>query len=220
MEKARGLFRHRVRLLHNPLDPYERYECEWGYVPNSACGETIRILHVGEHQVPAHPSAILGSLQTCDYARAVFTAPRPDQPEGIPIDESLVASRTSRFHQLAESNRQWTLIQGHAALEWSLGSPAVMAAQMDQLIETFRLPNVRLGIVPAYVPARIQAHHGFDIYDRRAVCIGTWTATALTIDSHDIAEYEWLFGELEQLAVFDDEARTILARVAERYRQL
>ena len=52
-EKARGLYRHRVRLLHDPLHPYERYECEWGYVPNAACGETIRVLHVGEHEMPA-----------------------------------------------------------------------------------------------------------------------------------------------------------------------
>jgi hypothetical protein len=51
-DKARGLYRHRVRLLHDPLHDYERYECEWGYVPNVAAGEDVRVLHVGEHRLP------------------------------------------------------------------------------------------------------------------------------------------------------------------------
>lgn len=36
-----------------PLHPYERYECEWGYVLTSGAGEDIRVLHIGEHQIPA-----------------------------------------------------------------------------------------------------------------------------------------------------------------------
>jgi hypothetical protein len=39
--------------LHDPLHPYERYECEWGYVLTSAAGEDIRVLHPREHQIPA-----------------------------------------------------------------------------------------------------------------------------------------------------------------------
>ncbi len=52
-ERARGLYRHRVRLLHDPLHDYERYECEWGYVPNVAAGEDVRVLRIGEHPLPA-----------------------------------------------------------------------------------------------------------------------------------------------------------------------
>lgn len=47
-ERARGLRRSRVRLLHDPLTDYERYECEWGYVPNAAAGEDVRIIRPGE----------------------------------------------------------------------------------------------------------------------------------------------------------------------------
>lgn len=52
-EKAAGKWRHRVRLLHAPITPYERYECEWGYLPNAACGEDIRVLSPGEHHIPS-----------------------------------------------------------------------------------------------------------------------------------------------------------------------
>jgi hypothetical protein len=51
-EQARELYRHRVRLFHHPLHPYERYESEWGYVFTSAAGEDIRVLYPGEHQLP------------------------------------------------------------------------------------------------------------------------------------------------------------------------
>lgn len=56
-EYARGLRRSRVRLLHNPLTDYERYECEWGYVPNVGAGEQVSVLRLGEHELP-NPDAL------------------------------------------------------------------------------------------------------------------------------------------------------------------
>lgn len=43
-ERARGLRRSRVRVVTHPVTDYTRYECEWGYVPNVAAGEDVRIL--------------------------------------------------------------------------------------------------------------------------------------------------------------------------------
>lgn len=43
-EHARGLRRSRVRVITAPVTDYTRYECEWGYAPNSEAGEDIRIL--------------------------------------------------------------------------------------------------------------------------------------------------------------------------------
>jgi hypothetical protein len=140
-------------------------------------------------------------------------------PSGEAI-ESSVRERARRFEQMRDGSRDWVLIMGQGALEWALAAPQVMAAQMDRLLEASHLSNVRLGIVTAYKQVPIQAHHGFDIYDRRGVCIGTWTATALTTDVRDVAEYEWLFSELEKIAAWDDEARAILASTAATYRDL
>ena len=38
-----GRFWRRIHAVTQPLSDYVRYECEWGYVPNSAAGEQIRI---------------------------------------------------------------------------------------------------------------------------------------------------------------------------------
>lgn len=46
-ERAAGLRRSRVRVVTHPITPYTRYECEWGYVPNVAAGETVRIYDMG-----------------------------------------------------------------------------------------------------------------------------------------------------------------------------
>jgi len=47
-EHRQGRDRFRVRVLRQPLSDYLRYECEWGYAPNSEAGEDIRILDLTE----------------------------------------------------------------------------------------------------------------------------------------------------------------------------
>ena len=45
-----GIVNHRVHLLRSPLTDYLRYECEWGYAPNVAAGEDVRILDLSERE--------------------------------------------------------------------------------------------------------------------------------------------------------------------------
>lgn len=167
------------------------------------------------------PHMILGALQTPAYALAVFTGhnARPSNPANADLPADLVATRAARYRQLAdERHRTWKLVMTEAALNWHVGSPEVMAEQMDHLIEAGQLPNLRLGIIPTRTPARVFAPHGFDMYDSRGVCIGTKTATALTTEAGDVSDYDALFGELEQMAVYDDEASSLLTRVAREFR--
>jgi hypothetical protein len=51
-ERDAGIANQRVHVLSRPLTPYLRYECEWGYVPNAAAGEDIRIIDVTEQPAP------------------------------------------------------------------------------------------------------------------------------------------------------------------------
>lgn len=51
-EAAAGRHRSRVHILRSPLSDYLRYECEWGYLPNSEAGEEIRILDLAEVPEP------------------------------------------------------------------------------------------------------------------------------------------------------------------------
>lgn len=51
-EHAAGRRRSRVRVVTRPVSDYTRYECEWGYAPNAEAGEDVRILDLGEQELP------------------------------------------------------------------------------------------------------------------------------------------------------------------------
>ncbi len=68
-EHESGRYRHRVRMITHPVTPYTRYACEWGYAPNSAAGEDIRILDLGERQIPD-----VGEVGRYDWWLATSTA--------------------------------------------------------------------------------------------------------------------------------------------------
>jgi len=51
-ERRAGILNHRVHVLRRPLTPYLAYECEWGYAPNVAAGEDVRILDLSERARP------------------------------------------------------------------------------------------------------------------------------------------------------------------------
>lgn len=51
-ERAHGFYRHRVRIVTHPVTDYTKYEAEWGYGPNVDAGEDVRILDLGEREIP------------------------------------------------------------------------------------------------------------------------------------------------------------------------
>lgn len=52
-QRAKGVNRHRVRVLRTPLSDYDRYACEWGYAYNVPAGDDTRILDLSERELPA-----------------------------------------------------------------------------------------------------------------------------------------------------------------------
>jgi hypothetical protein len=178
--------------------------------------ERIRRIEEASSQVRSYqPGLVLGSLQTEAYATAVFSR-RPTAEAA-----AAVTARTRRHQMMLEdSRRSWTLIQTEGALLWHVGNPEVMAEQLERLIEASTRPNVRLGVITHHTPVSFTAGHGFHIYDRQAVQIGTRTATALTSDRRDVDTYEALFAELERVASFGDTARSLLRELGDHYRAL
>jgi hypothetical protein len=60
--------------------------------------------------------------------------------------------------------------------------------------------------------------HGWDLHDRRAVIYGTADATAILTEPKDVARYAQLTEAVEQIALWGDEALTVLERIANEYR--
>lgn len=166
-----------------------------------------------------HPVVVPGVLQTREYTRCVFEDPR-DKVSAEEAEASIEA-RQERRQGLFEGSTQHRLIVPEGALRWQAGSPELMAEQVEEIARVAtQAPNAVVGVIPWTRPAHVFPGHGFNIYDEDAVMVGTETATATLTGAADIATYVELFGELEKLACFGDEAVGHLERIAGEYRQL
>ncbi|MGW7683489.1 helix-turn-helix domain-containing protein [Kribbella sp. NPDC054772] len=90
-----------------------------------------------------------GLLQTPEYARAVVKLGQQDVPLSPEEVDRLVALRMSRQDVLTRQRpaRLWAVVD-EAVLRRPIGSPAVLKAQLEYLIEAARRHNVTLQIIP------------------------------------------------------------------------
>jgi DNA-binding XRE family transcriptional regulator len=94
------------------------------------------------------PGIVHGLFQTEDYAR-VFIAALPG------VTAEVVAARlTSRMARqqrvlYRDDPPQVSCVIDHAALDRRVGSPGIMAAQMDRLADIAAMPNITLQVLPA-----------------------------------------------------------------------
>ncbi|MFN2495100.1 MAG: helix-turn-helix domain-containing protein [Pseudonocardiaceae bacterium] len=160
------------------------------------------------------PTLVDGLLQIPDYMRAIGS--RDMAGEDL---EAFVDSRAER-QRILDTDRQFQSIITEGALRWHVGSPQIMAAQLEHLIEASYRPNLRLGVIPWTTPVHSPALHCFTLFDDRAVIVGTETATAIITDPADIADYNQRHAFYTELTVLGDPARAVLARLAGEYRTL
>ncbi|MGH3821287.1 MAG: helix-turn-helix domain-containing protein [Pseudonocardiaceae bacterium] len=174
-----------------------------------------RIEATTEHLTTFTPTVVPGLLQTEAYMRALVAYRELLAAE---VDKFVVA-RLARQERLGDPAHRFTQITTEGALGWRAGSPDDMAEQIERIASASRLPTVRVGIVPWGTRAPVFPLHGWDLHDQRAVIYGTADATAVLTKPRDVARYVQLTEAIERIAVWDDEARAVLERIAERYRK-
>ena len=88
-----------------------------------------------------------GLLQTRDYARAVVMISHRHSPQEEV--ERRINLRMERQHVLNQANppQMWVVVD-EAVLWRSIGGPMVMRGQIASLIESTKLPNVRIQVLP------------------------------------------------------------------------
>jgi transcriptional regulator with XRE-family HTH domain len=103
-----------------------------------------------------------GLLQTEDYARAVIT--HGNSGAAAEEIERRVSLRLKRQQLLGRSDapQLWVVVD-EAVLRRPMGSPAVMAAQIESLIKSSELPNVTLQVLPFHVGAHSAEAGAFTI---------------------------------------------------------
>lgn len=182
--------------------------------PSAFQERLTRIEATTEHLTTFTPTVVPGLLQTEAYMRALV-AYRELPPAEV---DKFVAARLARQERLEDPAHRFTQITTEGALGWRAGSPADMAEQVDRIVAASRLPTVRVGIVVWGTRAPVFPLHGWDLHDQRAVIYGTADATAILTEPRDVARYIKLTTDVERIAVWDDAARAVLARISDRYR--
>jgi transcriptional regulator with XRE-family HTH domain len=173
-----------------------------------------RIEASSEHIGTFSNTVVPGLLQTEAYIRELI-APRRLEPAE---SDDFVRARLDRQTLLDDPAHRFTLVIAEGVFGWRAGSRKDMAAQVDKVADAIRRPNVRVGIIPWGTRSTRFPLHAWDIYDRRAVSYGTVDATAILTEPRDVEKYAVLFETLASSAVYDDEARAVLADLAHRYR--
>lgn len=165
---------------------------------------------------------IPGLLQTREYAHAVVSG---GQSSATP--ESILQRVNARMERqkLLTAGRQpldlWAVID-EAALRREVGGSDVMTAQVRHLIETMKLPNVTLQVIPFTAGAHPGMPGSFvhlefrDPLDPELVYIDTMAGDLFVESADDIERYRKMFDVLRAVAVSPDETERLLVSASRK----
>jgi transcriptional regulator with XRE-family HTH domain len=155
--------------------------------------------------------AVPGLLQTPDYARAIFRT-QTDLLGALDDVEDAVASRMTRQQVLYDRSKNIEILMAEAALIHPVCTLDVLAGQLDRLMSAIGLPNVRIGILPAFRQIPHLLPHGFWLLDTE-VRFESVAGEHRTTDPDEVALYNKLTDRLWSVAAEGDEARSSLLRI-------
>lgn len=162
-----------------------------------------------------HPSIVPGILQTPAYVAAVMGLIAADGELQPAVEERLARQREAATRQIHFVITEGCLLQGAPAA-------GLMVEQCDHLARVAATHNFwRLGVIPRLHgrPELNVVQNGFDIYDNEQVFIGTTAGNTLTKDRPTVADHVARFEHLAGMAVYGDEARSVLRGLARMYRR-
>ena len=164
-----------------------------------------------------------GLLQTTEYARAQVLAA---VPKWVPdVVEQRVRGRIARQQRLfSEHPPRFEAVMDESVLHRVVGSPAIMRAQLERLLELSGLPHVSLRVIP-YDAGALPAGNTKFIILRFAqptvpdvVFIEGLTGDLYLEEPHDVETYSTTFRALAQLAAGPDMTRDLITAMIASYR--
>jgi transcriptional regulator with XRE-family HTH domain len=164
-----------------------------------------------------------GLLQTADYARAIV---RAAVPRWVPeVVDQRVQVRMAR-QQLLHSDHapRFEAVIDESVLHRVVGSPAIMQAQLERLLELSDLPNVTLRVIPYEAGALPAGNNKFIMLGfaqpavSDVVFIEGLTGHLYLDDPREVEIYSATFRTLLDLSASPDATRDIIAAMIRAYR--
>jgi hypothetical protein len=163
-----------------------------------------------------------GLLQAPDYARAIV---RAAVPKWVPeVVEQRVEGRIARQqHLFSEHAPRFEAVVDESVLHRVVGSPAIMRAQLERLLELTDLPDVTLRVIP-YEAGALPSNNNKFIILRFAqstvpdvVFVEDLTRDHYIDDPNEVEIYNMTFRTLMQLATSPDVTRDMIAAMLAHY---
>jgi transcriptional regulator with XRE-family HTH domain len=166
-------------------------------------------------------------LQTEDYARAVFEGMEPRSEDGM---RQLLEVRQKRRQALAERRGlpplELVAVTYESTLRQRVGSPQVLANQLDELVEQSLAPNVRLHVLPFNAGPLFSMtcmwayfeYQGVGDLEQDVVHIETPAGFFSIEDSARVAKYRKAHNGLVEASLNEDDSRTLIRSVRDEMR--
>lgn len=163
-----------------------------------------------------------GLLQTPEYTRAIHLAAIPEIPtsriEEL-IEVKLIRQRVLR----REPSVQLEVVFDEATLHRVVGSPAVMSAQLERLVEVSALSNVTVQVIPFRVGAHPAMNSTFNLLHfsnlpHAMVYVEDLLGKHYLQSPHDTARYQQVFERLRTVALSPRDSIDLIAEIGIGYR--
>jgi transcriptional regulator with XRE-family HTH domain len=174
--------------------------------------ERTQLFRIYEH------TALPGLFHTAEYSTEIMNY--WVRFLGLPDDaEAATEARLARQKVLRDGRRRFIVVLAEQVLRTRLGTPQVMAAQLEHLQQVMRLPNVSVGIIPAMAERYTVAQVPFWIWDDARVTIETISARLEITRPDEITLYATVFDQLRQSAVYGSRARELISNATAEHLQ-
>ncbi|MGW4797931.1 helix-turn-helix domain-containing protein [Nonomuraea sp. NPDC004297] len=160
---------------------------------------------------------IPGHFQTYEYAVALLRSLAAGH-RMIDDAEEAAAARRERARILHKPGHRFAFIVEESVLHYRMGSPEVMAAQMDHLLSVMALPSVSLGVIPLGITRSTHVTHNFTIFDEVQVSVELVSAAVTVTSPGEVARYEREFTRLAEMAVYGQTARALIGKAHAAHR--
>lgn len=165
--------------------------------------ERTRLFRIYEH------TALPGLFHTAEYSMEIMRY--WVRFLGLPDDaEAANSARLARQKVLRSSRRRFIVVLAEQTLRTRIGTPEVMAAQLQHLLDVMRQPNVSVGIIPAMAERYTVAQVPFWIWDEARVTIETISARVEVTRPDELALYATMFDQLRQSAVYGSQSHAMI----------
>jgi len=164
-----------------------------------------------------------GLLQIPEYARAVHEGAMPRLSSAV-IEQRIEVRKTRQAILTKDDPPRFSAIVDEAVLHRILGSPAIMAAQLDQVIQASKRPNITVQVVPYAAGAHPALDSTFSLLEFRPPIRGVVYVEGLVGQMYlerpqDVERYRQVFERLSTISLGPQESVKLLVKLRGTYKK-